>query len=158
MKNKKKQKRREITVAEMVGFDLDKFFEEEDFKDCIKIEKNKNGYHKQKNKKSNIKLIKQSYKIPKSYIQEDYGILEIVIKTFKVNSEGKMVMENGKEGKKAAENLLKIIEEYIEDNGINADISGLYNKIFEEIEYHVTFKARDKSTLADNNIHFQIIV
>ena len=103
-------------------------------------------------------LIKKKYKIPNSYIQEDCGNLEIVIKIFKIE-EGRLVIETNKNKIKAiSKRLFDIIEKYLKESGINANISGIYNKIFEETDYHITFKAKRKNILVNNNIHFQIIV
>jgi hypothetical protein len=94
-------------------------------------------------------MVRKIYKIPNSYISDENGDLEIIIKVF--NGEEK-------EKKKAMETFLDLTKKYIKKEGINSNINGYYNYLFENYKFFFTFKAREKSLLVNNNIHIQIIL
>jgi hypothetical protein len=88
---------------------------------------------------------KKEFEIPVSFIIDETEKLVVEIKVFGGNEE------------KSIEYVMKIIKDYIEEDGINSDIAGLYNRLFKYIDKFFTFKARNKDILAGNNIHIQIM-
>jgi len=95
-----------------------------------------------------IKTIYREFKIPVSFINKDTEVFEVYLKV-KGNT------EEGIENK--AEDIFYTIDKYIEKAGINSNINGLYNLLFNKIEGFFTFKAKRKGLLAKNNLHLQLI-
>ena len=92
-----------------------------------------------------MKYARKEFEVPVSFITDETKTLVVEIKIF------------GEDEDKMIDEVFNIIENYIDEDGINSEISELYNKLFKGIDKFFTFKARKKGVLAGNNIHIQLI-
>jgi len=82
------------------------------------------------------------FEIPIAYITNETSTLTVDVKNFSDYD----VVE-----------LKRLIKSYIDENGINSTVRGLYNDLYKKLDYPFIFKPKDKELLAGNNIHIQIL-
>lgn len=88
------------------------------------------------------------FEIPVSFINDESKKFELYVKVFAVNK---------KEADDVIEQLYEVTKQHIDDKNINVTVASYYNELFTAVDEFFTFKARDKGSLAGNNIHIQVL-